>query len=382
MSATAAAVAFGDDTPRVEEIRDTDTLSAVLPEWEVLYRSTAAPFMCHPEFVRLWVTHFAPKARLRVLALREADGELAALLPLVEQRESFYGLPARHLASVSNSQSGRFELVARDADRAARYFLRHLRRDRGWDVLRLAYTPREGKASALATAAADFGMPVGRWSSTRPPYIPLPDSAEALRAGLSRKLRGNLRRRWKQLRQLGQVRFERLSQGPSVRAALSEGLRLEAAGWKGRRGSAITQNASTLGFYTDLVQSAEKLGVLSLYRLRLDGRTIAFRLGVEHRGCYLLFKSAYDETLSRYSPGQLLMDAMLEDCIERDLHELDLLGDNIAWKRHWTQHTRQQEWLYLFRPGATGRLLHQTKFRAAPALRRQLQRWRRDGAAR
>jgi hypothetical protein len=103
---------------------------------------------------------------------------------------------------------------------------------------------------------------------------------------------------------------------------VAAGIALELRGWKGRAGTAIAQDAATLGFYTDLARELAAQGQLALWAMYLDERLIAFQYGIEHRGCYALLKPAYDETYSRYSPGQLLMAEVLRDGIARKLDRL------------------------------------------------------------
>ncbi len=361
----------------VSEVNERAAFSALEGEWDALVASTRdEPFLRHA-FLRVWIDNFAPRHRLRVLLARDAQGRLCAALPLVERRRFLCGVPVRELTAAANAHSCRFDLIASDAASAARAFLSHLEADDGWDVLRLTDVPEGGSAWRLLEAAQESGLPTGTWESLRSPYLPLHASADAFEQTLSSKFRANCRRRRKRLEEKGRVTFEAVTGGELVDAHLEEGLALEAAGWKGRRGTAIAQSADTRGFYRELAHVAKHEGWLSLFFLRLDGRPVAFHYGLRHGGRYLLLKPAYDEALSECSPGQLLMLEVVRTCVGERLTELDFLGPDMPWKREWTDRVRPHHWLFVFRDTTLGRAIRAAKFRWVSWAKKRVARWRR-----
>jgi CelD/BcsL family acetyltransferase involved in cellulose biosynthesis len=321
------------------------------------------------DFMRLWLQHFAADAELRLLTLRDAGGQLVAVLPLLASRQRMYGIPVREWQSAANLHSCRFDLLADDPLEAARCFVDFLRRRADWDLLRLMDVPGTGQARSLLLAAAQAGLAAGSWDSVQSPYVPLPSQWAELDTTLHSKFRANLRRRRRRLATQGTISLERFGGGPELASRLDEGLALEASGWKGEAGSAIRQDPQTDAFYRELAAESARNGRLALWFLRLDGRAIAFQYALEHDGRLLLLKPAYDQAFGDCSPGQLLMEDVLRDAIDRGLREFDFLGPDMPWKRDWTALRRPHQWFYLFR-GARGTLLHALKFRIAPWLKR------------
>jgi CelD/BcsL family acetyltransferase involved in cellulose biosynthesis len=354
-------------SPRVQVVTERAAFMALEPEWNALVAQTGDELFYRHEFLRVWLDNFAPGAQLRVLTLRDGTGALAAALPLLLERSSLYGAPVRQLVSAANPHSCRFDLVAREPKAAADAFLAHLRQDRSWDLLRLNDVPETGAGWALHRAAAGAGLATGSWESLQSPYFPLPRSHEAFQATLQSKFKANCRRRRKKLEEKGQVRFERYEGGVDLDAKLEEGFALEQSGWKGQRGTAMAQDARTRGFYTELARESARSGRLTLYFLRLDDRAVAFHFGLTHADRYLLLKPGYDEGLRECSPGQLLMEEVVKDCIARGVREFDFLGPDMVWKRDWTDQVRRHTWLYLFNDTAFARALCAAKFRWAPA---------------
>jgi CelD/BcsL family acetyltransferase involved in cellulose biosynthesis len=362
---------------RVEVVRDRIGFLSLWHEWNQLVTACGDLLFLRHEFLQVWLEHFAPTGRLRILTGRDARGTLVAALPLIEERTRLMKVPVVQLTSPTNCHSCRFDLLALQPAHAGQAFLEHLRGDSSWDVLRITDVPEGGAAWALLRAAQGMEMPTGTWSSARSPCLRLPLAFEALQQGMSASFRASLRRRRRRLQEQGVVELERLSGGPELLSKLLEGFELEQRGWKGRRGTAIAQHPATLGFYSNLAMRAARAGWLSLYFLRLDGRPIAFDYGLTYGGRYLSLKHAYDERAGKYSPGQLLTEDTLRDCIARGLTEFDFLGDDSPCKKDWAREGRPQAWLYVFRRSLKGRLLRRAKFQLLPAAREALHRWRR-----
>jgi CelD/BcsL family acetyltransferase involved in cellulose biosynthesis len=359
----------------ISEVRERAEFMRLAPEWDALVRETRnEPFYRH-EFIRTWLDNFAPRARLRVLLARDGGGKLAAALPLLEERGRMLGAPVRRLVSTANDHSCRFDLPAQDGEAAGQVIFAHLAADKSWDVLCLTDVPDGGNAWHLFRAAERAGYPVQAWESLRSPYITLPATAENMQAHLPSKFRANLRRRRRKLEEKGHVTVECVTGGLELQAKLEEGYVLERSGWKGAGGTAISQSAQTWGFYSELARIAAYGGYLSLYFLRVNSEPVAFQYGFAYRDKYYLLKPAYSEAHSDCSPGQLLMDEVLQDCIRNGMKEFDFLGPDMTWKRDWTDDTRPHTWLYIFRDSAYGKMLHDARFKWAILAKRLITRW-------
>src|SRR5207253_9536540 len=59
-------------------------------------------------------------------------------------------------------------------------------------------------------------------------------------------------------------------------------------------------------------------GALRSYVLEQNGRPLAFELGVQWQGCFVLEETGYDSSYSSYSPGTVLLFRILQDLIARD----------------------------------------------------------------
>jgi CelD/BcsL family acetyltransferase involved in cellulose biosynthesis len=358
----------------VVEVNDAAAFAALKEPWDSLVTRTRDEVFYRHEFIRTWISNFAPSTKLRVLTARH-EGRLVAALPLVEERTTLYGIPVRQLSAAANAHSCRFDLLAEDPVAAAQVFLAHLKGTGGWDLIRITDVPEGGSAWHFHEAASAAGHPTGTWESLQSPYVPLPGSFEALQSTLQAKFKANVRRRRKKLEEKGTLTIERVTGGLGLDEKLEEGFRLEQSGWKGERGTAMAQDPKTRGFYAELARSMAYQDKLVLYFLRLDGRAIAFHFALAHGQRYLLLKPGYDEALKECSPGQLLVEEVLKDCISRGYTEFDFLGPNMTWKLDWTQSLRAHTWLFIFNDTAFGKALCNAKFKWVPAAKETLARW-------
>jgi CelD/BcsL family acetyltransferase involved in cellulose biosynthesis len=359
----------------LRDLADRTAFAAMEGEWNTLVEaSSPEPFYRH-EYIRSFLDNFVPNAPLKVVTGRDAGGRLVAGLPLVAGRGSICGIGVRELASPTNVHSLRFDLVAEDGEQTAEALFEHLAADPGWDVLRITDVPQGGKAWQIYEAAQAAGYPVGAWESQRSPYVQLPSSYEDLLPSLHRKFKANLRRRRKRLAEQGEISVERLAGRELSERQLDECLALERSGWKGGQGSAVSQSEATHGFHLELFRTPVFRDHLSLFLLKLGGQPIAFHYGLTSHGVYSLVLTSYDERFKEFSPGHLLTEEVLEDCISRGLREFDFLGCDLPWKLDWTSDVRPHHWLYVFRDSLLGRSLWQLKFGWVRSARRRLSRW-------
>jgi CelD/BcsL family acetyltransferase involved in cellulose biosynthesis len=353
----------------VEELRDRAAFSALAAEWERL-RATCGvrgPFLT-PTWLAIWASSLARDLRLLVA---HRGGRLVGAAPLMLERRRIVHLPARVLRSLSDDHSQRFDvlLAPDEPDAVAAALFAHAARMGGWDLMELRDVPDgESGVARLVAAARASGHATSRWQAARSPHLTLGDFEHA---GTS-KHRANIRRRRRNLEAaLGAVSLERVdARGAALDAALDEGWALEAAGWKGAEKSAIACSPALVRRYRALAHACAARDELALYFLRAGTRRVAFHFALIVDGSYFLLKPGFDPSLSSHSPGQLLVDAVARDLEARGVRELDFLGEDMPWKRDWTEEARSQSWHLVFSRGPWGRVLRAWKTGLLPTVRR------------
>jgi CelD/BcsL family acetyltransferase involved in cellulose biosynthesis len=207
------------------------------------------------------------------------------------------------------------------------------------------------------------------WRSCEAPYVKLTGSFDSYFQSLRSKLRANLRRRLKGLSQVGRVGHEVVRSGDQLQTALEEGLRIEAASWKGNEGTAIRCSPEVHRFYSKIAEISAQRGWLWLDFLTVNNRRVAFDYCLRYHNKHYLLKTGYDPKFAQYSPSHLLLWRVLQTMFENRVEEFDFVGINDSWKQDWSGDTRPHYWLYLFPNQIRMRLIHGLKFHLIPRLR-------------
>jgi CelD/BcsL family acetyltransferase involved in cellulose biosynthesis len=342
-----------------ESVEIRSRLEPIAAEWDALADRLDASPWDRPDWISAWQASFGHGTPY-VLALRRGD-HLAGVLAL----ESIHDA----LRAPTNWHTPSFGGVFADADAAATLV-----------EVALVNTQRHlevsfvESGSPLVKAIDGLGRrPDLRRSSRvieRSPYLSLPAAAEALEMTLPAKRRSGLRRIRRRLADLGDVSVC-VSQGQDrLDELLAEGFAVERSGWKGKRGTAISSQESTLRFYAEIAHRFARRGWLRLAFLRLEGRVIAFDLAVERGGVHYLLKTGYLETLRSHAPGVALRHEMILRCIANGCTSYEFLGSDVAWKREWTETVREYLQLHLFQNTVRGGVDWLVVARALPVARR------------
>jgi CelD/BcsL family acetyltransferase involved in cellulose biosynthesis len=157
---------------------------------------------------------------------------------------------------------------------------------------------------------------------------------------------------------------------------LTRGFEVEASGWKGRAGTAIAASPETDRFYRAVAADLQRHEELRLSSMSVDGRMIAFDLGLVHGGRYYVLKTGFDESWRRFAPGLALRLSVIERCFELGLRSHEFLGAEMAWKRLFATHAREHRVFraYAWRPPKLMRFAYRRA--ARPVLRRAYHRVR------
>ncbi len=132
------------------------------------------------------------------------------------------------------------------------------------------------------------------------------DSTRYYEANVRAKKRKEIRRLRARLHAQGQVELDHLAPDEPIGPWIDQFLRLEQAGWKGRKGTALATHVATKKFFEQSLAGAHRAARLQMVRLTVDQKPIAMLVNfITPPGAYA-FKIAFDEDYARFSPGVLL----------------------------------------------------------------------------
>jgi hypothetical protein len=199
-------------------------------------------------------------------------------------------------------------LIARDEAPDA---IESLIADRGAPLL-LKSIPIDGPFwDALGRASRKLNAPVAiieQWQ--RAALRPAGDHAAWFEENFERKRRKEYRRWRSRLAEMGRLESVSWKQGEPLDPWFADFLALEAGGWKGKRGSAISCNSALADCLRSQLGRLAQAGHLRFWSIKLDGRPIASLFAQVVDGKAWLGKIAFDEEFAKYSPGVLqILDA-------------------------------------------------------------------------
>jgi CelD/BcsL family acetyltransferase involved in cellulose biosynthesis len=173
----------------------------------------------------------------------------------------------------------------------------------------LPYLPEGPVALAIAAAVARRGWSASFARHRRALLEPKGDHARYLEHSIASKKRKELRRQQRRLRDASDVVRSSTGEPCEIDVALGDFFALEAAGWKGRAGTAARADAQIREFLKTAVRALAAEGKARVDRLIVGVKPIAAIVTLRSGAGAWCWKTAYDEAFSRASPGvQLLLD--------------------------------------------------------------------------
>jgi CelD/BcsL family acetyltransferase involved in cellulose biosynthesis len=299
------------DAPRLVQTswRELEGVAAVAA-WNALAARASEP---NP-FFESWyllpsLRALDPAGRVRLLIMARGDNWLG-LMPVTDET-SYYGYPAPHLRNWTHANCFvGAPLVATGEEEAFwRALLEWADRAGGASLfLHVAHLPLSGALHDAFQLVLSGERRLARLAMREERamlHSSLP-AEEYFEASVNAKKRKELKRQARRLAEEGEVAVERETGQANVNAWIADFLALEAAGWKGRAGSALAAEAGTASLFSEALAAAAGAGKLERLSLTLDGRRIAMLATLLSPPAAFSYKTAYDERLARFSPGVLL----------------------------------------------------------------------------
>ena len=348
---------------QTQVITNLADLHVLRSEWDHLLGSSAADSIFLTwEWIEAWLDAVRPGARLLVVAVRDANGRLAAVAPFYQGRLRLVGvMPYRCLRVLGDEESGAEypDLIVRRGgeDEFVPHLAQALLEQRNaWDCL---WLPSVSGWTGVLKRTQELCRSGGFRLHARSrdfAALDLPPTHEAYMQSLSHKRRAYLRREWRNLKASGRVewlRAETESHVSELHAALFD--------LHQRRWSAVGQSGAFLRtprlvrFYERFAASALRRGWLRVFGLNVDGRWRAVQYGYAYHGTFYALQEGYDPDLP--GVGNLLRNLVFKACIAEGLARYDFLADCTEHKRLWRAEPRYGHDLFIGRPTLKNTLL-------------------------
>src|SRR5262245_28753653 len=282
----------------------------IAAHWALLMARASANVFMHPAALRAatatgfaniymllaWAPDASPQRLVGVWALQRM--QITPLGP------SFLSAPPYEYAFLSNP------VIDPDFTQSAvPAFFDAIERERSLPkVIRLRYLDGSAESySAITDALAARGAQTLKLSERERPYVTKDFGLK--KSGSTRK---KLRQDWNRLGALGTVDIVNDRAPAAVASAFETYLAMEAASWKGSRGTALLCDAEDAAFGRRLISNLAAGGNASVALLRVNGQAVASLVLLYCGTTAYTWKTAFDAEFSKFSPGALLVDKVTE----------------------------------------------------------------------
>ncbi len=338
---------------RIVEADDPARLAGLRREWTELGLAAGAanPFLSWEWQYTFWRA-FAQRRPLWILEARDRGNRLAGLVVLCA-RASLGS--SRRWCLLTNGITGTdaLDVLARPGfgpavrEAVAHALAQGLPR---WDAIDLEDLPC---GSATVSALGAVLLPRGARVTVEPRFVCPSFALRGTFAEHLSRLRGRetylRRRRWFE-RQPG-FRVAVAETPAEAPEAMDDFLRLHRLRWEPDGGSEGIPPGPVEDFHRDLAPLLAERGWLRLYRMFVDGRSVAAVYGLELSGRFYYYQSGMDPEWRARSPGLVLIGKTVEDAYARGLSDYDFLRGSEPHKLAWASDRRETCTLRLRAPG-------------------------------
>ena len=295
-------------------------------QWRALSTRAAEP---NGYYLPEWELAVNASARGRIgtdaLGAWRDPSTLIGLVPVISMWRA-YKIPLPALVSADPYGTLCTPLLDRDmAEEAVTGILQQARRA-GAHALILRATSLDGAAMKAFTDVLHRGgmQPMVLQSHVRACLDATGDADELLREALGAKKLKELRRQRNRLAEHGAVNFDVARTPAEIAAAVETFLMLEASGWKGQRGTALSQDDGDAAFVRRATSALAETGQCEIVTLRAGETPVAAAIVLRHQDRAFYFKLGVDERFAKFSPGvQLTLELTRYLCADPAIRLVD-----------------------------------------------------------
>jgi CelD/BcsL family acetyltransferase involved in cellulose biosynthesis len=142
----------------------------------------------------------------------------------------------------------------------------------------------------------------------RPVLASTLDAKPYFEKAMSSSSRKKLRQHRRRLEEKGRLETHIFVEPDEIGRGFDDFLALEAAGWKGRRGTALACDQAEASLAKAMIAALAVRRDASIHALYQNGKSVASQVILRAGATAFTWKTAYDETLGEFSPGMLLLE--------------------------------------------------------------------------
>ena len=301
-----------------------EELEGLQDEWQALLDDDrAGKVFCRPVWQRVWIEEFAGERESLFLTVRDA-GRLIAVAPLLRDGTNLSLVGDHNICDYMDF------VVAPGQEREVLALLLDTLQREDWTEMDLhGLAAGSPTLTLLPALARERGLAVRVDREAVCPQLDLPPTWDEYLAQLGKKNRHELRRKMRRLQNTAvSLRLAALKAPAEVAEGMDTFLRLMTL--RCDKSQFMTPEMKRFFRRAALALAAE--GLVTLYMLEMNGRSVASLLCFEDEKRVLLYNSGYDPDLSFLSVGLISKALVLRNAIEEGRRHFDFLRGDEPYK--------------------------------------------------
>lgn len=341
----------------VEVLDKREMLESIRNEWDTLACEDARDgFFRTAAWYLAWLDHIRPDSKPFVITVRDDNHRLVGLAPLCQIQYRHYGLTFTAVGfGGSDVVCGDYLDVLTTGDRQLiiQTVLDRLWELRSqWSLFIFGDVITGGDLQLTADSwAKNKNMYVHHLYTIPCAYIKLPNQFDNFVKGLSKNLRYQIRRNFRELFENKSCRIETYTEPALVVNHLDILIRLHEARWQRDGQSGVLGQGGFPDFLRQVILSLPQGAQTRLYVLMHQEQPVAAKLVFWFGETAVSYQCGYDpnSSIASFSPGFMVMQQTIKDAIEGGYHYYDFLRGAEDYKSSWTKTSRTITTLILVR---------------------------------
>ena len=350
----------------VSEIESREQLSQIKQRWDSLLSECEdqAPYLTFEWYRTALETFDSDKTPL--LLFFSTSGRDVALIPLVHKTLKISGFTFHQISFVYNPYTPYQRVIHRDGIQdILSNLINHLRNKFGslfyLDLDEIRITSQEENAvNDLAAEGTFFFLKEIKTGSR---YLILKEDFEQTLGALKSKTQKEFRRKIKRMSKLGEIDLIKIRGDNQIDEHLDRYFTFRAHTWKGEEPNPE--------FYYKLCKEFDKVGKLYFYALTIEGKPIAYLIGLLGTDTIYGVKTTYDPSYYAFSPGVILFYKSIEHMFSiSGLREFDIGRGDEQFKREWTSLTHEHTRLTIYPNTSFWHIVNNTRYNVLPLMKK------------
>lgn len=345
----------------IERINEIEEFLALEKDWQALLDTSYSDSLFVTfEWLKAWWMAFGNKVSLYILLVKDGDGRINGIAPLMKSDSRCFGFPVKKISFMYNDNSSQADFILlKGREKILEIILDYLKLNKSeWDVIEMENILLDSPNYDILTKyLKNRKMTCGIKDGLNSPYMLLNTNFNQYYLTLKKKFRGNLRNITNKLNRLDGYSIKRMNKFDNF-AALETVFEISKSSWKSRYKREITSSAENIQFFKELHRCLGNMGWVNVWFLNIKDKAIAYEYVVNYKNRAYMLRADFNEVYKYLSPGTALQMQVIQDSIKEGIKEYDFCGHDDEYKKNWTSQSRPHSKIIIYSSNLYGLLIY------------------------